>query len=103
MSLYLDDREVLYLFHGGLDPFTGVHRCHACAEADPELDKFLLKHPGTMAIRLDAGGPHAGRLGLTIRVTPTYVFRRGAVGIKHEGMLTAAQIEKWLKTIERAA
>jgi protein-disulfide isomerase len=103
MTLYLDDREVIYLFHGGVDRITGEHRCGACAEADPELDKFLLKHPGTMAVRLDASGPHAERLGVKITATPTYVFRRGDRGIMHVGLLTAPQIEKWMKGIDKAA
>lgn len=86
---FLADREVLY--------FLKQDDCEACAAAKPELDKFAVKHPGMMILVLDANGPHPDRLGLKIKATPTYFFRRGDEGITREGTMKEKEIERWIK------
>lgn len=87
----IDSREVLY--------FVKQEGCEACAEAEPELAKFETKHPTVMILRIDANGPFPARLGLKLRATPTYLFRRGTEAVAKVGMLKVAEIEKWMKSL----
>jgi len=88
----LATREVLYVFTAG--------NCPACAEALPELEKFVEKHPSLQVLRLDAGGPFPQRIGVKIKATPTYVFRRGEGMASIAGALKASELEKWLRQLD---
>lgn len=72
--------------------------CTACEAAEPEIDTYAVAHPMDMILRVAADGPIPGRLGLKIRATPTYVLRRddGAM-VSHEGMMSARELEKWVR------
>jgi hypothetical protein len=85
----LDDREALYFFFG--------RGCAACEVASGELDRFETKHPAVMVVRFDAAGPYPERFGVTVKATPTWMFRRGAEGITRVGVLKVSEIEAWLK------
>ena len=88
----LADREVLFFVHS--------RGCEACAVAQPELDRFMSKHPAMTVLALDAEGPLPAQLGLgKIRATPTYFLRRAEGVAKIEGALRAADLEKWLKKL----
>jgi thiol-disulfide isomerase/thioredoxin len=87
----LSDREVLYFFK--------QDGCEACAAAEPELYRFMAKHPTVTVLVMDAGGPFPDRLGLKIRATPTYVFRHGAGMEAKIGVLKHTDVEKWVKKL----
>lgn len=84
-------RMVIYFFR--------MDGCQACEAAAPELDKFMAKHPDLTVVRLDANGPFPERLGIKLKATPTYVFKLGAEGRMKAGMMKAAEIERWLKSM----
>lgn len=86
------EREVLYFFR--------QPNCAACAAAEPQLDAFEGKHPSVTIMRLDASGPFPERLGIKIKATPTYLFRRGGEGRMRAGMLSVKELETWLKSME---
>lgn len=92
MTAFLEDRRILYFVFG--------QGCVACEEASPELDAFVRENPAFMVVRLDANGPHPAALGLTIKATPTYVYRVGYQGFMREGGMTATEIGAWLNAIE---
>jgi thiol-disulfide isomerase/thioredoxin len=71
--------------------------CEACAAAEPALDAYLKEHPRLSSLRIKAGGPLEEKFGIEVKATPTYLYRMGAQGTVHEGMLTAAQLTKWIK------
>lgn len=85
----LADREILYFVH--------EDGCAACAAARPELEKFISKHPAAMVLSIEARGPFPERLGVKIRATPTYLFRKGDGLVKLEGALRCTDIEKLIK------
>jgi len=85
----LGSRELLYLFK--------MNGCSACEAGLAELTRFQVKHPGMMILIFDASGPYPDRLGLTIKATPTYAFRRGDEMIARSGMMKVAELEKWIK------
>jgi thiol-disulfide isomerase/thioredoxin len=88
----LTEREILYLLK--------QDGCEACAAALPEFDRFLAKHPSVTALVYDANGPFAAQLGVKIRSTPTYVFRRGGEVVKiAEGALRLADLERAMKKL----
>jgi thiol-disulfide isomerase/thioredoxin len=91
MGGFLEDRQVLYFIYG--------QGCGACEEAAPHLDAFVKKHKTLMVVRLDAGGPHPGRLGLRIKATPSYVFRIGEQGVLREGAMTEGELGDWVKAL----
>lgn len=71
--------------------------CDACEAAEPEIDTFAAQHPLEMILRVRADGPIAKRLGVKIQATPTYMaVDDHGQGIQHVGMMTAAQMEKWI-------
>jgi hypothetical protein len=88
---YASTFEVLYFLYG--------QGCEACAAAEPELVAFMDRHPRLLVLRLDAMGTPAARLGIPIKATPTYVYRRGREGAtaSHIGLLTAKELDKWVK------
>ncbi len=72
--------------------------CPACAVAKPEVERFKHRNPMQMTLTLDADGPFAERYGLApIRATPLYVLRVGEQGVKHDGVMKAEQLEKWVR------
>lgn len=85
----LSSREIIYFVFGD--------GCAACEAAAPEIEKFMLAHPGMLVLRINASGPILEKLGIKIKATPTYLYRRGNEIAAHVGMLTKPQIEKWLK------
>ncbi len=88
-STLLADREVLYIFRA-----VG---CPACEAAIPEVYRFMESHPAATVLILDAGGPYPAQLGIKIKATPTYVFRRGDQGESFTGVMKASEIERWIK------
>lgn len=88
----LRGREILYLVR--------QEGCAACAAAEVELAAFERAHPAVMVIRVDANGPLPARLGLNVKATPTWLFRRDAEGVVKVGVLKAKEIEKWLRSLE---
>jgi hypothetical protein len=87
-SDFLTTRRTLYFVH--------ARGCSACEEAEPELALFEHARPGLMIIRLDANYGIAQRLGIGVKVTPTYVLRLGDTGVRHEGALTAKELADWV-------
>ena len=85
------DREVLYFIYGD--------GCAACEAAKPEFETFMSKHPRLMSLTINAAGPHPERLGLKVKATPTYFFRRGQEGVVYVGVMRATEIERWLKKL----
>lgn len=81
--------STLYVFY--------ANGCPACDAAKPEVEKFKTKHPLQMVLTLDADGPYAERFGIApIRVTPLYLLKVGDRGVKHEGTMNAAALDKWI-------
>jgi hypothetical protein len=77
--------------------FAYMPGCEACEAAEPEVDKFSNANPGMMVLKVRADGPIAIKLlGKPVKVTPTYVLRRGGEGTVHEGALKAKDIERWI-------
>lgn len=87
----LRGREVLYI--------AKQDGCQACAVADAELAIFERAHPSVMVLRIDANGPIPARLGMSIKATPTWLFRRDNEGVMKVGAMKAKEIEKWLKSL----
>lgn len=87
----LRGREILYI--------AKAAGCAACMAAETELQTFERAHPSMMILRIDANGPLPERLGLSVKATPTYLFRRDNEGVTKVGMLKAKELEKWLKSL----
>ncbi len=85
------DREVLYFFRQA--------GCPACEAALPELYRFMNAHPAATVLILDAAGPYPAQLGITIRATPTYLFRHGEEGEIVARAMKSGEIEKWIRKI----
>jgi len=77
--------------------FIRMDGCEACEAAMPEVDKFTSKHPRTMVLTIDANGPIPDQLGVNVRATPTWVFRRGQDAVVKVGFMKVTEIEKWIK------
>ena len=89
---FLTDREILYLIRSS--------SCEACKVAEPEFTEFERKHPMVITLRLDAAGPLPERLGLKVKATPTYAFRRGDEAAVRVGVMKAKELETWLKKMD---
>jgi len=85
------DMEVVYFVHAA--------GCQACEATAPEIDKFEAKHPRTMVLRIDAAGPLPGILGLKVKATPMFAFRRGAEMVTWVGATKEKEIESRLKKL----
>lgn len=83
-------REVLYV--------CKAEGCSACEVAELELQKFERRHPTVVVLRLDAMGPIPESLGLKVKATPTYLFRRGGEGVVRSGVLKMGELEKWIRS-----
>jgi hypothetical protein len=88
---FLADRQVLY--------FIRSSTCEACKVAEPEFVAFERKHPTVMTLKLDAEGPLPERLGLKVKATPTYAYRRGNEAVMIAGAMKVRDIESWLKKL----
>jgi hypothetical protein len=77
--------------------FIAAKGCEACESTIPEVDRFIAKHPRTMVIRLDASGPVPASLGIKVKLTPTFAFRRGTEIVTWVGMTKEKEIESRLK------
>jgi hypothetical protein len=88
---FLNDLETLYfVFQAG---------CEACEAAEADLRAFEARHPTVQVLRLNAWGPYPERIGLKVKATPTYLFRRGEQGAVREGVLAVADLEAWLGSL----
>jgi hypothetical protein len=92
MVSLLADRELLYIFKS--------KGCAACEASEVELATFESKHPTVMVLRIDAAGPFPAALGVEVKATPTWGFRRGQEMVTRVGFLKAKEIEAWLKKME---
>ena len=89
----LEDREILYFFK--------MEGCPACHIAEPEVNKYSTAHPEITVLVLRADGPFPSTLGVNIKATPTYVFRRGNDMAVTTGMLKVKELERWIKKLLR--
>jgi hypothetical protein len=66
--------------------------CPACHAAEPELTKFMSRHPDVLVIRIDA---RRGRevAGFTAKATPAYLFKSGDDKFKHVDPLKAEDLD----------
>lgn len=87
----LESVEVLY--------FVKQEGCPACEAAAPELARFMAAHPRVTVITIDANGPFPERLGLKLKATPTYFFKRGNEGAAVAGAMKMKDLERWVKKI----
>jgi hypothetical protein len=88
----LRGREILYI--------AKAAGCAACMAAETELQTFERAHPSMMILRIDANGPLPERLGLSVKATPTYAFRRDNDMIVRVGVLKSKEIERWLRSLK---
>ena len=73
-------------------------QCSACAIAEPELTKFMSRHPEVLVIRIDA---RRGRevAGFKAKATPAYLFKSGNDKFKHVGPLKAEDLDDILSEL----
>lgn len=74
--------------------------CEACEVTRPEVDRFVAHHPRTMVLRVDANGPLPAQMGLKVKATPMFAFRRGAEMVTWVGAMKEKEIESRLRKLE---